>query len=212
LQLNVGIIGTLQTDVTEKSRMLFCRIFVLSVLLGISLVSLADDQAVNVRDEIYIINIASQFDSQKIYRKWRPIFPELEKWAGLRFVPGYSPGIKAFENNLMTGYLDFICLNPYHIIRSIQSIGYKPLVHDKGRSLNNIIVVPTNSLARSIHGMDESVLTFPFPGALVATLLVRSELPDKFNIKLVPKYVQIHGSVYLNVALNEVEAGLGQSG
>ena len=53
------------------------------------------------------------------------------------------------------------------------------------------------------------MVAFPAPNALGASMMIQAAFQDEFKILMKPRYVQTHSSVYLNVALEEVDAGGG---
>ncbi len=57
--------------------------------------------------------------------------------------------------------------------------------------------------------LNGQTIVFPAPNALGASLMIRSELVQKYGINFTPKYVNTHSSVYLNVALGLASAGGG---
>jgi phosphonate transport system substrate-binding protein len=157
----------------------------------------------------YTIGIVPQFDSRKIHAIWRPILDELQAKTGYRFVLTGSPSIPDFEREFLNGAFDFAYMNPYHAIKGFENQGYTPLVRDHQQSLQGIIVVPVDSPVTSVKELDGKVIAFPSANALGASLMIRGELADKFNIAIKPRYVFSHSSVYLNAALGQVDAGGG---
>jgi len=109
----------------------------------------------------------------------------------------------------MQGDFDFAYMNPYHLVLANESQGYKPLLRDVGRTLYGVLVVKKDSQINEVSQLDGQVLAFPAPNALGASLQMRQELNDIFKIKILPRYVKTHDSVYLNVLLGEAIAGGG---
>jgi phosphonate transport system substrate-binding protein len=157
----------------------------------------------------YTFGVVPQFDARKVYAIWRPILNELEKNTGYKFRLAGSPTIPAFEVQFTVGEFDFAYMNPYHALKAAQSQQYVPLVRDVGRTLYGIIVVRQDSPITRVEQLDGKTVAFPAPNALGASLIPRADFENRFGIKAVPRYVQSHSSVYLNVALGRVEAGGG---
>jgi len=155
------------------------------------------------------VGVVPQFDIPRIQAIWRPILDEMEKRTGIKFVLSGAATIPAFERDLIQGEYDLAYINPYHVVKLAEHQGYRPLVRDVGRDLYGILVVPRSSPIKSVKELNDQVVAFPAPLALGATLLMRSELYDRYGIEVVPRYVLSHSSVYLNVALEEVVAGGG---
>ena len=158
---------------------------------------------------MYTVGIVPQFDARRLYKIWRPILDELEQRTGLRFELTGSPTIPEFENKFMSGKLDFAYMNPYHMLLASESNGYTPLVRDVDRTLHGVLVVRQNSDIQNVHELDNVRVAFPAPNAIGASLQIRQELTDLFNINVEPVYVKSHDSVYLNVAVGQTIAGGG---
>ncbi|MCK4707348.1 MAG: phosphate/phosphite/phosphonate ABC transporter substrate-binding protein, partial [Gammaproteobacteria bacterium] len=90
-----------------------------------------------------------------------------------------------------------------------ESQGYIPLVRDHSKKLQGVLVVRKDSDIKSVKDLNNKKLAFPSPNALGASLQMRAELHDKFQLNITPVYVKTHDSVYLNVYLKQVAAGGG---
>lgn len=163
----------------------------------------------NNQGKIYTFGVVPQFDARRVYAIWRPILDELQKRTGLQFTLRGSSTIPQFELEFAAGKFDFAYMNPYQVTLDRNPQKYIPMLRDIGRSLHGIVVVQKDSPIKSVTELANNVMAFPAPNALGATLLIRSEFLDKHHIKVNPKYVQTHNSVYLHVALGEVIAGGG---
>jgi len=155
------------------------------------------------------VGIVPQYEARRIYKIWRPILDKLEAATGLHFTLRGSPSIPAFESEFIAGAFDFAYMNPYHISPARNRQGYIPLVRDVGRRLQGILVVRKDSPIRSVQQLAGRVVAFPSPNALGASMLIRAELLDKFQLQVIPRYVLSHSSVYLNVILEQTVAGGG---
>lgn len=180
---------------------------VASIMLAI--LSASPVYASDSKDKIYTVGIVPQFEVRKLHQIWRPILDELERRTGYHFRIQGSPTIPDFEGEFMLGAFDFAYMNPYHIMLANEQVGYVPLVRDVGRTLHGVLVTRKDSGLDEINDLDGKILAFPSPNALGASLQMRQELSDKFNIKIKPRYVKTHDSVYLAVALNQASAGGG---
>lgn len=157
----------------------------------------------------YTFGVVPQFDAQKIYAIWHPILNELEKQTGYTFRLAGSPTIPAFEVQFTVGEFDFAYMNPYHALKAAQSQQYVPLVRDVGRALYGIVVVRKDSDINRVEQLHKKTIAFPAPNALGASLIPRADFENRYGIEVIPRYVQSHSSVYLNVALGRVAAGGG---
>jgi phosphonate transport system substrate-binding protein len=159
--------------------------------------------------QIFSVGIVPQFDSRKIHKIWRPILIELEKATGHKFRLRGTPTIPEFEKALNTGEFDFAYMNPYHAIIANNLQGYIPLVRDSGKKLQGVLVVKKSGGIKKVEELSGQMVSFPAPNALGASLMMRADLLDLFEIEVKPQYVKTHSSVYLNVALGITKAGGG---
>ena len=100
-------------------------------------------------------------------------------------------------------------MNPYHLLIANRSQGYIPIIRDHAKSLSGILVVSKDSKILSPDQLNNKTVAFPSPNSLGATMMIRSDLKDKFKATVTPKYVLSHSSVYLNVAMGFSVAGGG---
>lgn len=180
--------------------------YLLSILLLSSLFSLTAHAEKKV---VYTIGIVPQFEIRHIRKIWNPIINEIEKNTGYKFKLIGSPTIPDFEREFNAGRFDFAYMNPYHILLAEKNQGYIPLVRDNGRKLHGILVMRNDSNIKSVKDLDGKKVAFPAPNALGASLLLRANLKNDFNIKIKPVYVKTHSSVYLNVVVKQTSAGGG---
>lgn len=164
---------------------------------------------VNAQNSSFTIGVVPQFEAKKLRTIWQPIIHYLEKETGYQFSIKGSPTIPDFENEFLRGEFDFAYMNPFHFILANRNEKYSPLVRDHGKSLHGVLVVKKDSDISEISQLDGEYIAFPAPNALGASLMIRQELQDTFKIKIYPRYVKTHDSVYLNVLLGEVQAGGG---
>lgn len=168
--------------------------------------------SINIQAEqqrIYTIGVVPQFEIRHIRKIWSPILNEIKKNTGIKLKLVGSPTISDFGRELKAGTFDFAYMNPYHLLVSEKSQGYIPLIRDVGRNLYGIIVVKRDSEIKSVQDLNGKKIAFPSPNALGASLLIRANLKNKFNIDFKPVYVKTHSSVYLNVLVKQVDAGGG---
>ena len=179
----------------------FLRFMIISLILILPAKLFAADSPT------YTFGVVPQFDAQRIHETWQPILHEIEKLTGIKFKLTGSLTIPAFETQFMVGEFDFAYMNPFHALKAAEH--YIPQVRDVGRSLYGIIVVPKNSPINSVQELEGKTLAFPAPNSIGATLIPLADLKNLYNVNVLPRYVQSHSSVYLNVALGRVAAGGG---
>ena len=175
----------------------------LSALSSLSWVNL------QAQDTTYTIGIVPQFEAKKLRGIWQPIINYLAQETGHQFRIEGSPSIPDFENQFLRGEFDFTYMNPLHMISAYENNSYAPLLRDIDKLLHGVLVVKADSSITKIAQLDGSIVAFPSPNALGASLLIRQELEDNYAIRIYPRYVKTHDSVYLNVLLGEAAAGGG---
>ncbi|MCK5666949.1 MAG: phosphate/phosphite/phosphonate ABC transporter substrate-binding protein [Thiotrichaceae bacterium] len=180
----------------------------LNIIIPLSIIITFPTTALS-QEKQYVFGIIPQFEAKKIRSIWQPIINYLKIETGYNFKIKGSPTIPDFESEIMQGEFDFVYLNPYQSILANETLGYLPLVKDIEQTLYGILVVKKDSLITNISQLDKQVIAFPAPNALAASLLIRKELQDNFKLKIFPRYVKTHDSVYLNVLLGEMAAGGG---
>lgn len=177
-------------------------LLMLTALFSISTTTLAEQK-------VYTVGIVPQFEAKKLRRIWRPILKQLEQKTGFNFKLRGAPTIPAFEKEFLSGEFDFSYMNPFHLLIANETQGYIPMVRDHNKKLQGVLVVRKDSGIKSVKDLNNKKLAFPSPNALGASLQMRAELHDKFNINITPVYVKTHDSVYLNIYLKQVAAGGG---
>ena len=120
--------------------------------------------------------------------------------------------IPEFEKRFNAGEFDFAYMNPYHMLRAFKAKKYFPLIRDHGRKLFGVLTVKKDGPIKKVEELDGQTIAFPAPNALGASLVMRAELKELKKIKIKPKYVKTHSSVYLHVALGLTPAGGGVMG
>ena len=159
--------------------------------------------------QTFTVGVVPQFEASRITKIWQPILERISQISGVHLQLNASPNIPAFEKKFEAGEFDFAYMNPYHLIVANEKQGYLPLVRDTGRNLFGIIVVKKDSPLKSIKDLNGKTIAFPAPNALGAALIPRTEFNKKFHIKINELYVKSHSSVYLNVLLDQADAGGG---
>jgi phosphonate transport system substrate-binding protein len=183
-----------------KLRLLFITLF--STHLWLSTFTYAEEK-------VYIVGVVPQFEARKLTAIWIPILEQLTVVTSLKFKLEGAPNINEFEKKFMAGAYDFVYMNPYHFVLGNQLQGYIPLVKDGSKKLHGVLVVQKDSPIENVAQLNGAKIAYPSPNALGASLQMRQELHDIFNIQTTPVYVNTHGSVYLNVLLGDTQAGGG---
>ncbi len=153
--------------------------------------------------------VVPQFEAQRIERIWQPILTHLSDATGHDIQLQPAESIPAFERAFKRGEYDLAYMNPWHAVVAHDAQQYRPVLRDARRQLRGILVVRTDSGIEHLEQLQGREIAFPAPNALGASLLMRAELKTLYNVDVIPRYVQTHSSVYLNVALNATAAGGG---
>ncbi|MDO8958531.1 MAG: phosphate/phosphite/phosphonate ABC transporter substrate-binding protein [Rhodocyclaceae bacterium] len=169
--------------------------------------SLASKDPPTQGERIYSFGILPHYETRRLFAIWRPILDALQKETGLRFSAKIGNSISAYEQEVIGGQFDFAYLGPYHQVMSEKSAGYLPLVRDVGANIYGILVVRKDDPIRDVKELDGKVVALPAPNAVAASMMIRADLENKYGIKIVPRYVHTHDSVYLNVVLGQAAAG-----
>ena len=180
-----------------------------TTLLLITLILFSSTSSASDREKVYKIGVVPQFETKKLHKIWQPILQQLEDLTGLKFKLQGAATIPSFEKELLNGQFDFAYVNPFHLLIANESQGYLPIVRDHSKKLQGILVTRKDGNIQKLKDLNHKTLAFPSPNALGASLQMRAELTDKFNLNFTPKYVNTHDSVYLNVLLNQAVAGGG---
>ncbi|WP_372835703.1 phosphate/phosphite/phosphonate ABC transporter substrate-binding protein [Pontibacterium sp.] len=156
--------------------------------------------------DTFTVGVVPQFDVKTLHKIWDPILQEVSQRTGHSFKLKGSPDIPTFEKEFAEAKFDFAYMNPYHYTIAQH---YKPLLRDTGRKLFGVLVVKKGSGINSLEQLQNSTIAFPAPNALGASLMIRGELKEIYNIDFTPKYVKTHSSVYLNTVLGRTLSGGG---
>ena len=152
--------------------------------------------------------IVPQQSAKTLVTKWGPLIDYLGSHADIDIQFATAKNIPEFEQRLAEGVYDIAYMNPYHYTVFSQSPGYRALAKEKDKLIKGIIVTRKDSKIHSLKDLDGLSLAFPSPAAFAASILPRAKLAQE-GIKISPKYVSSHDSVYLNVERGFYPAGGG---
>jgi phosphonate transport system substrate-binding protein len=151
--------------------------------------------------------IVPQQSAAKLAETWGPFLKEVSERSGVRLVFKTAPNIPEFERRLAEGDYDVAYMNPYHYVVFHQARGYRAIARER-RQIQGLIVVRKDSEINDIKALDGQTLAFPSPAAFAASVLPRAAL-RRNGVEIMPKYVNSHDSVYLNVVSKSFPAGGG---
>lgn len=156
----------------------------------------------------YSFGVVPQFEQRKLFAIWEPVIKALERETGLSFKLVTTLKINDFEKEYLGEKFDFVYMNPYFIVRGVKPGTYVPIVRDN-KPHCGIIVVLKNGPVKTVPDLEGKTVAFPTPNAIGATLMTRSEIENRYGVKVEPLYVKSHSSVYYHVAKGLTAAGGG---
>lgn len=152
--------------------------------------------------------IVPQQPAKKMVKAWQPLFDYIENYTGYTIDFHTAKDIPSFEANLANGKYDIAYMNPFHFIVFNSSVGYQALAKQKDERLQGIIVVHKDSSIQSLTDLNGAELVFPSPTSFASSIVISAKLRSD-NIAFIPRYVNSHDSVYLNVEKQFFLAGGG---
>ncbi|MEH6446772.1 MAG: PhnD/SsuA/transferrin family substrate-binding protein, partial [Oceanospirillaceae bacterium] len=144
------------------------------------------------------LGVVPQQSAKVLAKLWTPISQYLSEKTGMNIIFSTARDIPTFEKRLLAGEYDIAYMNPYHFTVFNQKPGYQAIAKEQSKRIKGIIVVPKDSLITQLSQLDGKTLAFPAPAAFAASVLPRAKMRAD-GIKITPKYVSSHDSVYLSV-------------
>jgi phosphonate transport system substrate-binding protein len=177
------------------------RLVVLPILFGLCL-----SPSVMAK-QIYKFGIVPQSSGSKLAQLWTPILAYLQEKSGVDLEFATTRNIPTFEKRLHDSKYDFAYMNPYQYTEVHNESGYNAFAKAKDKRLQGIIVVAKDSPYRDIKDLDGQEMAFP-SNAFAATLVPLAYFKS-IGIRVTPRYVASHDSVYRSVAKGRFPAGGG---
>ena len=163
----------------------------------------------SLADAALRLGIVPQIPMAEIRNNWQPVIQEVKTRSGIELELIPFANIPEFELGFLDGSLDLAYLNPYHMVMANKAHDYVPLLRDRDRSLQGILVVHKDSPYQNVQELEGQTLAFPSPLALAASLYLRALLTEQEKLSFATNYVQTHSNVYRHVLLGTAEAGGG---
>lgn len=164
--------------------------------------------APSIQADTLTFGLVPQQSAKKLARLWTPIFNYLSAKTGDTIRFSTARDIPTFEKRLLAGDYDVAYMNPYHFTVFNKTPGYQAIARQKNKRIKGIMVVRKDSPLAQLNELDNKTLAFPSPAAFAASVLPRAKM-ELDGMKITPKYVSSHDSVYLNVAKGLFPAGGG---
>ncbi len=156
----------------------------------------------------FTFGFVPQQSATVLAKRWIPVLREINKSTKLNLVFATAPDIPTFEKRLLQGEYDFAYMNPYHYTVFSEKPGYRAFAKQKDKWITGIIVVAKDSSIESIHDLEGRQLAFPSPAAFAASILTQGLLKQN-KVRITPKFVSSHDSVYRAVAAGLMVGGGG---
>lgn len=157
----------------------------------------------------YSLAVVPQQDAIVTQRNWAPFLKALSLRTSMQFKLNIARSIPDFEVDVLQGLNDFAYMNPYHAILAKHKMGYEPLIRNGAKELHGILVVRRDSNITDVSQLNNKEVVFPSPNAFGASLFMRALLHSKWDINILPRYVDTHANVYRNVLYKKASAGGG---
>lgn len=197
---------------TGSQVLLLSCVFAAFVTPQVSASSAATTSTLNTpavqEQKVLTLGIVPQQSAKVLAKLWTPICQYLSDKTGMKIIFSTAKDIPTFENRLSAGEYDIAYMNPYHFTVFNQKPGYQAIAKEQEKRIKGIVVVPKDSEITDLKQLDGQTLAFPAPAAFAASVVPRAKIRAE-GIKITPKYVSSHDSVYLSVARGFFPAGGG---
>jgi phosphonate transport system substrate-binding protein len=152
--------------------------------------------------------IVPQQSASRLAEIWVPLLRHLEArtWLGLAFAT--AKDIPTFEACLAKGAYDIAYMNPCHYTVFHQRSGYVAFARQAKKRLQGLLVAPKAAGIKDVSELAGREVAIPSPAAFGASVIPQAELRGR-QIRITPRYVRSHDSVYRAVAAGLMLAGGG---
>lgn len=178
--------------------------------LAILTTFLASGTAASAADDVKRISvgIVPQQSPTRLASLWTPILRHLSEQTGYVLEFKTARDIPTFEQRLADGEYDIAYMNPYHYTIFARHPGYRAFAAEKDIRLKGIVVIPKDKKYTDLKDLEGQTIALPAPAAFAASVMVNALFSDA-GVKVTPKYVASHDSVYRAVAQGLYPAGGG---
>ena len=174
----------------------------------LTLVVLLSSARARAESQTLSFGVVPQAAAARLAEQWVPFLNEVGQRAGVKITFRTPKDIPAFEAELGTGAYDFAYMNPYHYSVFHQHTGYMAFAKEKDRRLVGIVFVRQDAPYRTINDLADKPVIFPAPASFAASILTQAEF-SRHGVRIIPKYVSSHDSVYRGVSAGNFAAGGG---
>jgi phosphonate transport system substrate-binding protein len=174
----------------------------------VAMLVLLSSASVRAEPQTLSFGIVPQAAASRMAEQWVPFLNEVGQRAGVKLTFRTPKDIPAFEAELGAGSYDFAYMNPYHYSLFHLHTGYLAFAKEKDRRLVGIVVVRQDAPYQTINDLADKPVIFPAPAAFAASILAQAEF-SSHGVRIIPKYVSSHDSVYRGVSAGNFAAGGG---
>jgi len=182
--------------------------FLKIISLFLTLFNLSFLSANETHQPVLSFGIVPQQSASRLALLWTPIIKAIGKQANVTIKFKTAPDIPTFEKRLAAGEYDLSYMNPYHYTVFSQNPGYVAFAKAKDKKIKGIIVVAKRGNVSDLKQLAGQTLAFPSPAAFAASILTQAQFSQE-DIKIFPKYVSSHDSVYQTIVKGIYPAGGG---
>lgn len=153
--------------------------------------------------------VVPQQSASELARMWTPFMAYLAERTGIAVRFETARDIPTFEARLVGGEYDLAYANPRSYIQAHASPArLVAFAKEADTVLTGIIVVHRDSPLRALGELEGQTVAFPAETAFAATIIPREALAA-FGVRITPRFVSSHESVYRVVAKRMHVAGGG---
>lgn len=159
-----------------------------------------------------ILGVVPQQSPLKLFKIWKPVAKYLSEEIGEKVHFKTEKSIKVFSEKLYQGKYDLAYMNALQFVLVNTNYKYEALVRSD-KLIRGILVMRKSDSLSKYQGQKLRIL-FPSPVAFAATILMKYDLLEKYNIDLQTiknaRYVNSHDSVYRGIArgLGDIGGGI----
>ena len=162
-----------------------------------------------IAEETLVLARAPQLSASVTAQQWTPFVKYLSEQAGVEISLKVYTERSKFEDELKAGKVALYFGNPGYGIVGHLKHGYMPLVRSDRKLLEGIVVVRKDKNIEKVKQLNTKVIAFPAETAFAASLLLRAQLKNEFNLDYQPLYAGSHGNAYRAVLIGKAAAAGG---
>jgi phosphonate transport system substrate-binding protein len=183
------------------------RKYLRRIMLGFCVMSLPFISGASAHTPVeYTFTVVPQFSPAQLHQEWTPILQRISRETGVHLTLKLVASFPRFEADLVNGAADFSYVNPYHVLMTMATQGYVPLLRDS-KPLVGVLLARKDSAFKTPVDLKGQIIAFPAPNAFGASLYMRALLTENLGLQFTPRYLGTHSNVFRHLARNDVAAG-----